>query len=118
MENTPKGSITWNLCRKGLNFFVQPLYRIPSNGRQSLLWDDKINGQVPLNSDISICEIKNWLINKGIFKLANIFLWDANGNWNAWSLPNISDHDLPNSSIHQKSLLGRLTGLTPIHRSC
>ena len=35
MENTPKVSITWNLCRKGLRFFTQHLYRIPGNGRQT-----------------------------------------------------------------------------------
>ena len=41
IANTPKGSTIWILCRKGLEFFVQHLYRTPSNGRQTLLWDDK-----------------------------------------------------------------------------
>ena len=54
MENTPKGSNSWNLCRKGLDFFVQHLYRILGNGRQTLLWDEKINGHAPLKSDVSI----------------------------------------------------------------
>ena len=80
MENTPKGSTSWNLCRKGLDFCVQHLFRIPGNGRQTLLWDDKINGQAPLNSDNSISEIKNWLINKGVLRLVDICLWDAKGN--------------------------------------
>ena len=41
MTNTLKGSITWNLCRRGLEFFNQHLYHIPGNGKNILLWDDK-----------------------------------------------------------------------------
>ena len=118
MENTPKGSNSWNLCRKGLDFFVHHLFLIPGNGRQTLLWDDEINGQAPLNYDNSISEIKNWLINKRVLRLANICLWDAKGNWTAWSLPVISDRDLSNSSALQKSLLNNLAGKAPIHHSC
>ena len=59
MENTLKGSIIWNLCRKSLEFFVQHLFQIPGNGRQTFLWDDKINGHAPLNSDNSINEFKS-----------------------------------------------------------
>ena len=81
MENTPKGSITWNLCRKGLEFFTQNIYQFPGNGRQIFIWDDKINGNAPLNSDISINEIKSWLVNKGLFRLSDIILWDTKGNW-------------------------------------
>ena len=62
-----------------IRFFVRHLFRIPVNGIKTLLWDDKINGQAPLNSENSILEIKNWLINKGIFRLVDIFLWDAKG---------------------------------------
>ena len=118
MENTPKGSITWNLCRKGLEFFVHHLYRIPGNGRQTFLWDDKINGHAPLNSYFSIIEIKNWLMNKGIYRLVDITSWDANGNWNAWSLPTMTERNLSNFYAQQKSLLDRLSGMAPIHRSC
>ena len=95
MTNTTKGSITWNLCRKHLKFFSQHLYRIPGNGRHIFLWDDKINGNAPLVFDISISEIKSCLINKGLFRLADIILWDSKGNWDAWSLPNIPYRDLP-----------------------
>ena len=58
ITNTPKGSITWNLCRKGLEFFTQHLYCIPGNGRNTFLWDDKIKGNAPLDSDLSLSEIK------------------------------------------------------------
>ena len=80
MENTPKGSISWNLCRKGLKVFTQNIYQFSGNGRQTFMWDDKINGNAPLNYDISINEIKSWLINKGVYKLSNIILWDPVGN--------------------------------------
>ena len=44
------------------------------------MWDDKINGLAPLNSDNSINEIKSWLINKGVYRLDDISLWDVKGN--------------------------------------
>ena len=101
-----------------IRFFVPYLFRIPSNGGKTLLWDDKINGQAPLNFENSILEIKNWLINKGICRLVDICLWDAKGNWTAWSLPVISDRNLSNSSALQKSLLNNLVSKAPIDRSC
>ena len=94
MVSTPKGSITWNLCRKSLEFFVQHLFRILGNGRQTFLWDDRINGHAPLSSDNSINEFQSWLMNKGIYRLADITSWDAHGNWNAWSLPTLTERDL------------------------
>ena len=48
--NIPKGTITWNLCRRGLDLFAQYLYRIPENGRKTFLCDDKIKGNAPLYS--------------------------------------------------------------------
>ena len=80
MTNTPKGSITWNLCRKGLEFFNRHLYHIPGNGGRTLLWDDKIKCNAPLNIDLSILEINIWLVNKGILRLSDITSWDINGN--------------------------------------
>ena len=35
MSNSPKGTVIWNLCRKGLDFFTQQLYRIPGKGRKN-----------------------------------------------------------------------------------
>ena len=69
------------------------------------------------NSNVSIFETMNWLMNKGIIRLADITSWDVNGNWNAWSLPLMTKHDLPNYSAHQNLLLNRLMGLTPIYRT-
>ena len=48
----PKGSITCILYRRGLELFHHQLYRIPRNGRKTLLWDNKIKGNTPLNIDI------------------------------------------------------------------
>ena len=56
-------------------------------------------------------------MNKGIYRLADITSWDENGNWNAWSLPTLSERDLSNFSAQQKSPLDRMSGTTPIHRT-
>ena len=58
VTNTSKGSITWNLCKKGFEFFQQQLYRIPGNVRKTMLWDDNIKDNAPLNDDISITGTK------------------------------------------------------------
>ena len=109
MTNTPKGSITWNLCRRGLEFFNQHLYRIPGNGMKNLLWDDKIKGNAPLNTDSSLSEIKLWLVNKGFLRLPDITSWDKNGNWVAWTFP---------AYRSKKLVMVKLTGLPPVHSMC
>ena len=118
MTNTPKCSITWNLCRRGLEYFTQHLYRISGNGRQTFLWDDKIKGNTPLNTDVFINDIKLWLVNKGLLSLSDIISWDRKGNQDAWSFPKLPDRDHPILLAQQKSLLEKLSGLTPIHLSC
>ena len=85
-------------CRKILDFFVQPLYRIPGNGQKTFLWHDKSNGHDPLHEETSTVEFQNWLLNKGIHKLSDIASWDAKGNWFDWSFPPMTERDLPNSS--------------------
>ena len=87
MTNTPKVSITWNLCRRGLDFFTQHLYCVPRNGINTFMWDDKIKGNSPLNSDLSLSKIKLWLTNKGLLGLSDIISWDSHGKWAAWALP-------------------------------
>ena len=118
MENTPKYSITWNLCRNCLEFFNQHLYRILGNGKQIYLLNDKIPGNESLNSVISINEIKQWLFNKGIYKLSDIISWDNSSNWDLWSLPKLADCDLPILHTQQKTLLEKLSGLAPVNSSC
>ena len=118
MENTPKGSITWNLCRKCFEFFTQYLYRIPGNDRHIFLWNDKITGNDSLNYVIYINEIKKWLINKGIYKLSVIISWDKSCNWDSWSLPKLTDRDLHVLHTQQKMLLELLSGMAPVHASC
>ena len=93
LENTPKGSIIWNLCRSCLEFFRKHLYQILGNVRQTYLWEDKIAGNTPLNFDASYSEFQIWLVNKGILKLFDIISWECNGNWDAWSFPKVLDRD-------------------------
>ena len=66
--NIPKGYLTWNLCRRGLEFFRKQLYRISRNGRKILLWEDSIQGHAPLSTNSSLIEIKLWLVNKGVLR--------------------------------------------------
>ena len=35
--NTPPGTTIWNSCRKSFGFFTQQLFRIPGNGKSTLL---------------------------------------------------------------------------------
>ena len=69
-----------------------------------------------MQNDDSIMEIKNWLLNKGIKRMDDITVWDANGSWVAWSLPPLTYYDLENCSIHKNLLFDKLNGLAPIHR--
>ena len=78
--NTPSGSVIWNSCRKGFGFFIKNLYRVPSNGMKTLLWEDSISGTPPLSFVPQLHEIMNWSKNKGLIALADICMWDYNGN--------------------------------------
>ena len=93
VTNTPTGSITWNLCRRGLELFNQHIYLIPWNDRKHLLWGDKIKGNAPLNTDLSLSKIKLWMVDKVFLRLSNITSWDKKGNWAAWALPALPERD-------------------------
>ena len=82
------------------------------------MWDDKIKGNTPLNSDLSLTEIKLWLVNKGLLRLSDITSWESNGNWAAWAFPDPLERGHPNLLIQQNSLMNKLSGLAPIHLSC
>ena len=111
--NTPPGTSIWNSCRKSFGFFTQQLFRIPENGKSTLLWNDKISGNPALSSFLPLTEILNWATNKGLIRLADFCIWDHSGNWSGWSFP-----DLPIDLLPQKLLLfSFLSGLAPIHLS-
>ena len=110
--NTPYGTTIWNLCRKGINHIHHHIYKIPGNGMKILLWEDNSLGNPPLSTLNPLSEIKSWLINKGLLRLVDIYLWDDNGTWVGWVFP-----ELP-QPLHQqqKLLITSLAGLAPIHR--
>ena len=56
-ENTPKGTLIWNLCRHRLDSFQKHLYRILGNGKKTMLWQDSIMGNAPLNVSDDFKEI-------------------------------------------------------------
>ena len=109
--NSPKGTSIWNLCRRGLDNFQLQLYRIPGSGKRTLLWEDKIMGNLPFSSNESLSEIKDWLSNKGFLRLRNIFSWDRAGNWVGWSFPDIPDYLIP----QQNMLVLSLTSCAPVN---
>ena len=117
MTNTPKGSIIWNLSRRCIEFFSQHLYRILGNGRQTFLWEDKILGNAPLNSDESFNEIKSRLVDKDIHRISDFISWDCKGNWKAWSFPELSARD-PNFHTQENLLMEKQSAIAPIHISC
>ena len=55
----------------------------------------------------------NWSKNKGLLRLADICIWDNEGNWAGWIFP-----DLPVQFNSQKTVLvSYLFGLAPTHSS-
>ena len=112
-ETTPTRTIIWNLCRRGIKHIQHQLYRIPSNGMRIFLSEDNILGNPPLSTLNSLNEIKLWLINKGLLRLADICSWDSNGNWAGWYFLEIPEPLL----LQQYLLISTLLGLAPIHFS-
>ena len=78
-----------------------------------LLWEDNILGNPPLSSLNSLNEIKLWLVNKGLLRLANIYSWDSTGNWTGWTFPEIPEPLLPQKNL----FIAMLSGLASVHRS-
>ena len=110
--NIPNGSLTWNLCRRGMEFFQKHLYHIPGNGRKILLWEDSIQGHDPLSNNSSLTEIMLWLVNKGLLRFVDISKWDNKGNWVDWHF-DLLDWFIP----QKKLLLTEVIGKAPIHHS-
>jgi hypothetical protein len=46
----------WKLCCKSSNFFKKSVYRIPGNGKRTLLWLDSIMGREPLAENVDIAD--------------------------------------------------------------
>jgi hypothetical protein len=86
-DNTPKGTPLWNLCRKGLEFFKKQLFRVPGNGKRTLLWTDSIMGKPPLENAVELTEIRVWLSQLGLKSLADISAWDNDGFLGGLGIP-------------------------------
>ena len=76
MEKSPKGTQAWKLCNRGIEFFRTYLYRIPGNGKNTMLWSDSVMGHRPLSKTNEISEIREWLQSNGIRKIFDIYGWD------------------------------------------
>jgi hypothetical protein len=110
-KNTSKGTLIWNLCHCGLDSFQKHLFRIPGNGKRTMLWQDNIMGNAPLNDSKDIKEIHEWLTQCGINKVADISAWDDSGSWRTWDLSGVPNHLQTQKSL----LLVALTDCAPVH---
>jgi hypothetical protein len=110
-KNTIKGTLIWNLCRPGLDFFQNYLYRIPGNGKKTLIWRDNIMDHPPLENSGGIKGICEWLSQHDFIKLADISSWDVSGNWWSWVFPEIPAHLQNQKNI----LINSLTDLAAVH---
>ena len=105
--------LIWNSCRKFSGIFIKKLYRVLGNGMKSLLWEDSISGTPCLSSVPQLHEIMNWSKNKGLIRLADICMWDYDGNWSGWNFPDLPVQFNPHKSV----LISHLSGLAQVHSS-
>ena len=90
--NSRRSTLLWQLCIKGIRFFMQNLYRIPGNGKRVKLWTDRIMGHPPLASNTSLHEICEFLENRGEKNVYEISKWNDIGFWTDWNFSNVPDH--------------------------
>eukprot|EP00253_Pinus_taeda_P005923 PITA_05923 len=81
-EKVPKGTQAWKLCNKGIKIFRSHMYRIPGNGKITLLWRDRFMGHPPLTKNNEILELRFWLHTKAIWKIEDISV--HKGNEDSW----------------------------------
>ena len=80
---------------------------------RTFLWEDPISNKPPLSSVPQLSEFMNWSKNKGLLHLADICIWDNEGNWVGWIFPDLPSHFNPQKIV----LVSFLSGLAPVHRS-
>jgi hypothetical protein len=108
-----KSTLLWQLCIKGVRFFTQHLYRVPGNDKRTNLWTDRIMGNLPLASNTSLTEIREFLDHRGIQSINDISKWDDNGSWSDWQFGNV-----PNRLLQQLEMLKvELREAAPVHKT-
>ena len=58
IDIVPKGTLLWNLCRKGFELFQKQINHSPGNGKKTLIWTDKILGNLPLENTNKLTSIR------------------------------------------------------------
>eukprot|EP00253_Pinus_taeda_P002669 PITA_02669 len=111
--SSPKGTLAWRLCCRGLDFFRMHLYKVPGNGKTTWLWKDRIMGHPPLSEKNEIAGIRAWLRSRGIRKIEDIVEWDEDGNWKCWKLPNIPEQLIEQSNL----LIVEIADFAPVHKN-
>lgn len=87
----PNSTQVWKLCNGSLNFFKEKVYKIPSNGKCTNLWYDRIMNQNPLLETEEIVGIKEWLERTGIINVYDLSKWDRHGDWQGWDFFGVPD---------------------------
>ena len=83
----------------------------PGKWKKTLLWKDRIMGNLPLNNTIELTKICEWLSHLGLHIQVDISSWDRAENWKDWVFPWTPKH-----LLHKKHLLlDALTGLALVH---
>ena len=84
--------------------------KIPGNGKTISIWEDRIMGKEPLQTQLEIEDIQEWMKGKGYNTLHSISLWNQK-EWQDWKISAVPA-DLEGQWIKIRELL---KGAAPIH---
>ena len=96
------------LVKKMIPTISKNISKIPGNGKNIKLWEDRIMGKEPLNLLSCHEDIQNWMKDRGITSLHSISRGE-NRNWQERYIPGIPS----NLKSQRDSLLHHLKGATP-----
>jgi len=73
----------WKLVKRTVPLMSRYISIIPSNGKTTLIWKDRIMGKEPLQTHPETKDIQEWMKDKGFSTLHSISLWDQK-EWQDW----------------------------------
>ena len=106
-----KGYPIWKLLKASFPLIQSSLQWVPENGKLINLWNDGIIGSNPLNQNVSLTSIRQWMISQNKISIFDISVWHTNGVWKDWNLGPIPPHLQSQEDI----LLLTLKGATWVH---
>jgi hypothetical protein len=106
-----KGSPIWKLLKASFPLIQSSLHWVPGNGKKINLWKDGILGSHPLHQNVSLSDIRQWMISQNKISLFDIYVWHTNGVWQDWNLGLIPPHLQSQVDL----LLLTLKGVSSVH---